>query len=73
MEAARGGLAEVELGKLAQEKAASDQVKNSGKRMVHDHSKANDELKSLAESRKITLPIDLDARDKALRNRRVQA
>jgi putative membrane protein len=69
MEAAKGGLAEVELGKLAQEKASSDQVKQFGKRMVDDHSKANDELKSIAQNKSITLPSDLDAKDKALRDR----
>ena len=69
MNAAKGGLAEVELGKLAQQKAQSDQVKNFGKRMVDDHSKANDELKTLAQNKKITLPTDLDPKDKAVRDR----
>ncbi|HZP48635.1 MAG TPA: DUF4142 domain-containing protein [Vicinamibacterales bacterium] len=68
-EAAAGGMAEVELGKLAQEKASSEEVKSFGKRMVDDHSKANDELKTLAQSKSITLPADLDAKDKALRDR----
>ena len=67
--AAKGGLAEVELGKLAQDKAASTEVKNFGKRMVDDHSKANDELQSLAKTKNITLPADLDPKDKAVRDR----
>jgi putative membrane protein len=67
--AAEGGLAEVELGKLAQEKAASDQVKSFAQRMVTDHTKANDELKTIAQNKNITLPNELDARDKALRDR----
>lgn len=54
-EAAAGGLAEVELGKLAQKRASSDAVKQFGARMAEDHSKANDELKKLAASRNITL------------------
>src|SRR2546430_12126882 len=66
MEAAKGGMAEVELGKLAQDKAASEQVKNFGKRMVDDHGKANDELQKLAKDKNITLPTDLDPKDKAL-------
>ena len=69
MNAVRGGMAEVELGKLASEKAASDSVKKFGQRMVDDHSKANDELKSLAQNKNITLPSDLSAKDKALRDR----
>ena len=69
MDAAKGGMAEVEFGKLAQDKASSDQVKNFGKRMVDDHSKANDELQTLAKNKNITLPTDLDPKDKALKDR----
>jgi putative membrane protein len=68
-EAAQGGLAEVELGKLAQDKGSSEQVKSFGKRMVDDHGKANDELQTLAKNKNITLPNDLDAKDKALKDR----
>jgi putative membrane protein len=69
MKAARGGLAEVELGKLASDKASNDQVKQFGQKMVDDHGKANDELKSLAQKKNITLPTDLSAQDKALHDR----
>jgi putative membrane protein len=67
--AAKGGLAEVQLGQLAADKASSDQVKQFGQRMVSDHSKANDELKSLAQKKNITLPTDLDPQDKATHDR----
>ena len=67
--AAEGGLAEVELGKLAQEKGSSDQVKSFGQRMVTDHSKANDELKTLAQNKNITLPTEIGPHEKALRDR----
>ena len=66
---ATGGMAEVELGKLATEKAASDEVKKFGQRMVDDHSKANNELKTLAQNKKITLPADIGPKEKALRDR----
>jgi len=56
VDAANGGMAEVELGKLAQEKAANSKVKDFGAMMVTDHSKANDEMKALAKSKGIVLP-----------------
>ena len=58
--AAQGGIAEVELGKLATRKAASPEVKQFGQRMVDDHSKANDKLKSLATAKGVNLPTGLD-------------
>jgi len=63
--AAIGGMAEVAMGKLAQQKAGSEQVKQFGSRMVDDHSKANDELKQVATSKGLTLPADLDAKHKS--------
>jgi len=66
---AAGGMAEVELGKLATEKASSEEVKKFGQRMVDDHSKANDELKTIAQSKNITLPADVGAKEKALHDR----
>jgi putative membrane protein len=67
--AAEGGEAEVELGKLAQEKAASPEVKQFGERMVNDHSKANDQLKEVAQKEGVTLPTKLDAKDAATKAR----
>jgi len=65
MDAASGGLAEVELGKLAADKATKDEVKKFAQRMADDHGKANDELKSLVQSKSITLPTMVDAKHKA--------
>ena len=60
MEAAMGGMMEVELGRVAAQKGMSDSVKQFGQRMVDDHSKANTELTTLASSKGITLPTALD-------------
>jgi putative membrane protein len=68
-EAAVGGMAEVELGNLAKQNAASADVKQFGDRMVTDHGKANDELKQWASQKNVTLPTDLDAKHKALKDR----
>lgn len=59
--AGQGGLAEVELGNLAQQNASNDQVKQFGERMVTDHTKANDTLKSLAGNKNVALPTQMDA------------
>ena len=54
--AAKGGMMEVEMGNLAVQNAKSDDVKSFGKRMVTDHSKAGDELKSIAEKKGAKMP-----------------
>ncbi|MBV9210203.1 MAG: DUF4142 domain-containing protein [Acidobacteria bacterium] len=69
MEAAMGGMMEVELGRLAAEKGMSDEVKQFGQRMVDDHSKANADLMQVASSKGITLPTELDAKHKAMRDK----
>ncbi|MHA4739119.1 DUF4142 domain-containing protein [Dyadobacter sp. MSC1_007] len=56
VDAANGGLAEVQLGEAAQSKGSDPKVKEFGKMMVTDHTKANEELKTLAASKNITLP-----------------
>ena len=65
VEAAQGGMAEVQLGQLAKDKASNDAVKKFGQRMIDDHTKANDQLKSVASESGITLPTDVSAKDKA--------
>jgi putative membrane protein len=54
--AAEGGMSEVELGQLAQQKASNPAVKDFGAMMVKDHTAANDKLKALAASEQVTLP-----------------
>ena len=58
--AAGGGTAEVQLGKLATQKAESDQVKQFGQRMVDDHTKVNQQLRQLASTKGVALPASLD-------------
>jgi len=55
-DAARGGMAEVELGQFAQQHASGDPVKQFAARMVKDHSKANEELRQLAQEKGVTMP-----------------
>jgi len=64
MDAAMGGMMEVELGRIAAQNGASEAVKQFGQRMVDDHSKANEELMTLATSKGITLPTTLDEKHK---------
>ncbi len=63
-EAAMGGKEEVELGKLAAQKASDADVKNFGQKMVDDHSKANDQLQQLATQKGVSLPAGLSASQK---------
>jgi len=67
--AAQGGLAEVQLGQLATEKADSPDVKQFGQKMVDDHSKANDQLKQVASNKGVTVPDKLSAKDAATKAR----
>ena len=66
---ASAGMAEVELGKMAVEKASNAEVKKFAQRMVDDHSKANDELKTLAANKHMTLPDGPGPQHKAMVDR----
>ncbi len=54
--AARGGMMEVAMGRMAEQKGQNDDVKSFGKRMVTDHGKANDQLKKIAAQKNVKLP-----------------
>jgi len=60
--AAIGGMMEVQLGQLAQQKAANAQVKQFGSRMLTDHGKSNDELKQIASAKGTQLPASVDSK-----------
>jgi putative membrane protein len=63
--AAVGGLVEVELGRLATEKASSADVKQFGQRMVDDHGKANDQLATIAKQKNVDIATQLTGKAKS--------
>lgn len=68
-DAAMGNVAEIKLGQLAEQKGATEQVKDFGKRMVQDHTKIDDNLKSATSDEKIQLPDQMSAKDQAMYDR----
>ncbi len=58
--AAKGSMAEVELGQLAESKASSDQVKEFAAHMQKDHGQALEEIKRIAQAKGLDLPDSLD-------------
>jgi putative membrane protein len=64
-DAAMGGLMEVQLGKLAKDKASNEKVKEFGSRMEQDHGKANSELMKIASEKGINLPSEVDRAHKS--------
>jgi putative membrane protein len=60
-DAAKGGMMEVAMGRVAEKNATDSEVKNFGARMVKDHGKANEELKALAKEEKVELPAEKEA------------
>jgi putative membrane protein len=65
--AAEGGLAEVQMAQLAQKKAQKQSVKDLANRLYADHSKAGDELKSIA--KEITWPTAMNLKQQREYNR----
>ena len=59
--AAVGGMAEVDMGKMAQEKGSSQDVKDFGAMMVKDHTANNDDLAALAKTKGLMVPDKLDS------------
>ena len=64
MDAAQGGLLEVEAGRLALERASSEQVRQFAQQLVKDHTDANEKLMQIAQDKGIELPKQLDAKHK---------
>jgi putative membrane protein len=57
----QGGMYEVELGKLAQDKAVAQDVKDSGNTEMHDHMQVGDKLKAIVEANGMQFPSSLNA------------
>ena len=60
--AASGGMMEMQLGQMAQQKGNSQEVKDFGKRMETDHGKANAELESIISKKQMKMPAKLYAK-----------
>lgn len=69
MQLAQANIAEINAGKLAEQKSTNDQVKSFAKKMVDDHTKALDDLKQIAASKGVTLPTEPDRQQMAMENR----
>ena len=67
--AATGGLAEVELGRIAAQRATRPSVRSFGERMVTDHGRSSAELAGLARSKGIEVPTALELSQQAMRDR----
>ncbi len=55
MDAAKGGMMEVNMGKMAEKQGKSADVKKIGRTMVTDHTKANNQLMALAKKKGVML------------------
>jgi putative membrane protein len=65
-QAAQGGMTEIEMSNVAEQKSASQDVKTFAARMVQDHTKANAELATLAKSKNLKIPDKLDVKHRAM-------
>ncbi|MCE3261134.1 MAG: hypothetical protein K0R43_213 [Pseudoduganella sp.] len=63
---AMANMAEIESAKLALQKTQSDRVKSFAQQMVDDHSKGLEDVRKVAAARNVTLPTELDAKNKAM-------
>ncbi|MCC8424668.1 DUF4142 domain-containing protein [Mucilaginibacter sp. UR6-11] len=64
VDAANGGMTEIQLSQLATTKAVNPSVKEFANMMIMDHTKAADELKAIAKTKNITLPDSVNADSK---------
>jgi putative membrane protein len=62
-------MAEIELGRLATERGVNPEVKKFARMMVDDHTKAGNQLKSVASRHNIEVPNQLDDKHNDLRDK----
>jgi putative membrane protein len=67
--AAQGGMAEIQLGKLAADRGSNSVVKAFGERMVAQHGAAGDQLKAAAQQANIVLPVTVSSKDQQIYDR----
>ena len=63
---AQANVAEIETGKLALEKSPNEDVKKFAQHMIDDHTKALQELQTLAQSKGVKLPDGTDVQHKTM-------
>lgn len=68
MKAAQSGMAEIALSNLALQKSSNEQVRSTAQMIIDDHTRANDELKTLAASKNVTLPTEVSSKQQATEN-----
>jgi putative membrane protein len=66
MDMAVANMAEIEAGKMAVGKTQNADVKAFAQKMIDDHTKALGDVTTLAQSKGVTLPTELDAPHKAM-------
>lgn len=66
---AQANMAEVALGKLAQQKAQSDDIKKFAQKMIDEHTKAEQDLEGIASKNSLTLPQDMSPQQKTQQDR----
>jgi putative membrane protein len=59
LEAVSGGMTEVSLGELAQQRGFSDAVKQFGLHMAEDYTKISNELRDLATKKGVVIPVPM--------------
>ena len=72
-DAIEGNLAEVQMGKLAQDKSMDDGVRSFGDMLVKDHSAGNEKASEVANAIGVTPPTEPNTKQKAMYRQAIQA